>query len=100
MGESMSRVPMGSARMGVDPFGPAHDRYAPGLVSQGISAELVAAKWKLTREQLDEYAARSHARAAAVAAAASSPTRSYRSPWGMGWPAPMRRSSRAPPLRG
>ncbi|MCV6991663.1 thiolase family protein [Mycobacterium timonense] len=67
--ESMSRVPMGSARMGVDPFGPAHDRYLPGLVSQGISAELVAAKWKLTREQLDEYAARSHARAAAVAAA-------------------------------
>lgn len=67
--ESMSRVPMGSARMGVDPFGPAHDRYAPGLVSQGISAELVASKWNLTREQLDEYAARSHARAAAVAAA-------------------------------
>jgi acetyl-CoA acyltransferase len=67
--ESMSRVPMGSARMGKDPFGPAHDRYLPGLVSQGISAELVAAKWKLTREQLDAYAARSHARAAAVAAA-------------------------------
>src|SRR5438067_902025 len=67
--ESMSRVPMGSARMGGDPFGPANARYAPGLVPQGISAELVAAKWKLTREQLDEYAARSHARAAEVAAA-------------------------------
>ncbi len=67
--ESMSRVPMGSARMGVDPYGPSsHSRYAPGLVPQGVSAELVAAKWGFTREQLDAYAARSHARAAAAAA--------------------------------
>jgi len=64
--ESMSRVPMGSARMGADPFGPGvHVRY-PVLVPQGISAELVADKWKLTREQLDEYSVRSHARAAAA----------------------------------
>jgi acetyl-CoA acetyltransferase family protein len=63
--ESMSRVPMGSARMGVDPFGPSvHARYAPGLVSQGIAAELIAAKWGLTRQQLDVFAARSHERAA------------------------------------
>ncbi|MBW0090154.1 thiolase family protein [Pseudonocardia sp. KRD-184] len=66
--ESMSRVPMGSARLGADPHGPGvRRRYEPGLVSQGVSAELVAARWKLTREQQDEYAARSHALAAEVA---------------------------------
>jgi len=66
--ESMSRVPMGSARMGQDPYGPSvRQRYAPGLVAQGISAELVAAKWSLDREALDAYSARSHQRAAAAA---------------------------------
>lgn len=63
--ESMSRVPLGSARMGADPFGDGvNERYAPGLVSQGVSAELVAQRWDLSRDQLDEYSARSHARAA------------------------------------
>ncbi|MDN5861406.1 MAG: thiolase family protein, partial [Pseudonocardia sp.] len=66
--ESMSRVPMGVARLDADPYGPSvTQRYTPGLVSQGVAAELVAARWKLSREQLDEYAARSHARAAAAA---------------------------------
>jgi acetyl-CoA acetyltransferase family protein len=65
--ESMSRVPMGAARMGVDPFEPAAYRYPPGLVPQGISAELVAARWKLDRESLDRYAVSSHQRAAATA---------------------------------
>jgi acetyl-CoA acyltransferase len=68
--ESMSRVPMGSARMGADPYGPSvTDRYAPGLVPQGVSAELVAARWKIGRDELDAYAAGSHQRAAAAAAA-------------------------------
>jgi acetyl-CoA acyltransferase len=67
--ESMSRVPMGSARGDADPHGPrVTERYSPGLVPQGISAELVADKWGLTREQLDAYAARSHARAAEATA--------------------------------
>jgi len=67
--ESMSRVPMGSARGGADPYGPrVAARYAPGLVPQGISAELVADKWGLTRRQLDEFAVASHDRAAAAAA--------------------------------
>jgi acetyl-CoA acetyltransferase family protein len=67
--ESMSRVPMGSARGDADPHGPlVARRYAPGLVPQGISAELVARKWGFTRAQLDAYAARSHRRAAAAAA--------------------------------
>jgi acetyl-CoA acyltransferase len=65
--ESMSRVPMGSARMGEDPFGPrVHARF-PGLVPQGVSAELVAAKWGISRAALDEYAARSHELAARAA---------------------------------
>jgi acetyl-CoA acetyltransferase family protein len=67
--ESMSRVPMGSARMGADPHGPGVRSRFPDLVSQGVSAELVADKWGLTRAQLDEYSARSHERAAATAAA-------------------------------
>ena len=67
--ESMSRVPMGSARLGVDPFGPSvTQRYAPGLIPQGISAELIAARWGFDRNTLDELAARSHARAGAAAA--------------------------------
>lgn len=64
--ESMSRVPMGTARMGADSAGPAvRGRYAPGLVGQGVSAELVAARWGLSREDMDRYAAESHRRAAA-----------------------------------
>ena len=63
--ESMSRVPIGSARMGADPFGPSvQARYAPGLVPQGISADLVAQRYGLDRKALDAFAARSHARAA------------------------------------
>ena len=67
--ESMSRVPMGSARMGADPHGPGVRSRFPDLVPQGVSAELVADKWGITRQQLDEYSARSHERAAATAAA-------------------------------
>src|SRR6201997_45213 len=65
--ESMSRIPMFTARIGQDPYGPAvTDRYAPGLIPQGVSAELVAARFKLDRETLDEYSARSHVRAGAA----------------------------------
>jgi acetyl-CoA acyltransferase len=64
--ESMSRVPMGSAVLpGTDPFGPGiAERYPEGLVPQGISAELIAAKWGLSRAELDNFAATSHQRAA------------------------------------
>jgi acetyl-CoA acetyltransferase family protein len=64
--ESMSRVPMGSARQGADPFGPSVRARFPDLVPQGVSAELVAHAWGLTREQLDAYSARSHHLAAAA----------------------------------
>ncbi|MEU1721460.1 thiolase family protein [Nonomuraea sp. NPDC005692] len=66
--ESMSRVPMWSnVPPGADPFGPSvAARFPEGLVPQGISAELIAAKWSLSREQMDVFAAASHAKAAAA----------------------------------
>ena len=68
--ESMSRVPMGSSKIGKDSVGPrAAARYAPGLVPQGVSAELIGARWGLARAELDQFAARSHQRAAAASAA-------------------------------
>jgi acetyl-CoA acyltransferase len=64
--ESMSRVPMWSnVPEGADPFGPGvAARYPDGLVPQGISAELIAAKWELPRSELDRFALESHQRAA------------------------------------
>jgi acetyl-CoA acyltransferase len=66
--ESMSRVPMWSnVPDGADPFGPGiAQRYPDGLVPQGISAELIAAKWGISRTAMDEFAAESHHRAAAA----------------------------------
>jgi acetyl-CoA acetyltransferase family protein len=64
--ESMSRIPMFSARIGQDPFGPSvTERYAPGLVPQGVSAEIIAARYGFGRLALDEFSARSHELAAA-----------------------------------
>ncbi|MEV4940908.1 thiolase family protein [Streptomyces zaomyceticus] len=64
--ESMSRVPMWSnVPPGADPFGPGvAERYPGGLVPQGVSAELIAAKWSIGREAMDAFAAASHSRAA------------------------------------
>ncbi len=64
--ESMGRVPMGSNVLpGSNPFGnDMAARYPEGLVPQGISAELIAAKWGFSRTQLDEFSAESHNRAA------------------------------------
>ena len=72
--EVMSQVPMGASigdgKFGF-PFGPrVNERYADvgGLVPQGISAELIADKWGLSREDLDTFAAESQARAARATA--------------------------------
>ncbi|MEO9328910.1 thiolase family protein [Gordonia aurantiaca] len=64
--ESMSRVPMGSSASGTsDPNGRAFDeRYPDGLVGQGISAELIAARWNIPRTAIDEFSLRSHELAA------------------------------------
>ncbi len=63
--ESMSRVPMFSNFAGGDGPYPAsmHERYEGGLVNQGVSAEMIAEQWGLSRAYLDEIAALSHARA-------------------------------------
>ncbi len=65
--ESMTRVPMGvTAQQGPGlPFGPRMlQRYSQGLVPQGISAEMIAEKWGLSRTELDQLALESHLRAA------------------------------------
>jgi len=67
--ESMTRTPMGSSivkDLGF-PFGPRMmKRYEErgGLVNQGISAEMIADQWGLSREDLDEFSVRSHLLAA------------------------------------
>jgi len=74
--ESMSRVPMGmSAAVGGQPFGPRMVRRyveenpygAGGLVQQGISAEIIADKWHLSREALDVFSLGSHQKAGKAA---------------------------------
>ena len=63
--ESMSRVPMGSSRGDSDPMGPQfHARYGGQAPNQGVGAEMIASRWNLSRTQLDEFALRSHERAA------------------------------------
>jgi acetyl-CoA acyltransferase len=65
--ESMTRVPMGaSAANGPGkPFGPAMmRRYNNVHFNQGISAEMLAERYKLSRECLDQYSLESHKRAA------------------------------------
>jgi len=65
--EMMSLVPMRINRMGKDNEGPMfHARYPQGLVRQGISAELIAARWGISREAMDHFSAASHRRALAA----------------------------------
>jgi acetyl-CoA acetyltransferase family protein len=64
--ENMTRVPMGvTAQQGPGmPFGPkVLERYANGLVPQGMSAEMIAEKWGISREELDVLSLESHRRA-------------------------------------
>src|SRR3982075_1409720 len=62
--ENMSRVPMVS-----DAFGPGERPVSPKLmdlfeiIPQGNSAEMIAKKWGLSREQVDEFAYQSHIKA-------------------------------------
>src|SRR5712691_9997835 len=65
--ENMTRVPMGSSMMGQMPFSAQlMARYDGKLVPQGISADLIATKWGITREQSDDFGYRSHVKAAAA----------------------------------
>ncbi|KHK95391.1 acetyl-CoA acetyltransferase [Microbacterium mangrovi] len=62
--ESMSRVPLGSNAHGGHVSAGVASRYPEGLVNQGVSAELIAARWGLGRAELDAFSAESHRRAA------------------------------------
>jgi acetyl-CoA acyltransferase len=65
--ESMSRVPMMSAAAAGNPLGPRYTaRYGEGFPSQGIGAELIAERWRLSRTRLDEFSLASHQKAAAA----------------------------------
>ena len=68
--ESMTRIPMGSdAGFGDGPTSPRLAERFPDLSHQGISAELIAKKWSLSRGQLDEFAAASQSKAVTARAA-------------------------------
>jgi acetyl-CoA acetyltransferase family protein len=61
--EHMTRVPMGASFQGGLPFGPkVMARY--DLVPQGISAEMIAERWGITRDENDAFSVQSHLRAA------------------------------------
>lgn len=63
--ESMTRVPMGSDG-GSNPLSPISPQLSSKyqIVPQGISAEMIAEQWKLTRTQLDQFGFESHMKAA------------------------------------
>jgi acetyl-CoA acyltransferase len=65
--ESMSRVPMGS-NLGAEGWGGVNAKIGERwpIVPQGISAEVIAEEWGLSREELDAYSLESHRRAVAA----------------------------------
>ncbi|GAA1828044.1 acetyl-CoA C-acyltransferase [Pseudonocardia ailaonensis] len=67
--ESMTRVPMGATRAAGFPYGPRMSaRYEGFGFNQGVSAELIAQRWGLSRRRLDEFAVESQEKAAAARA--------------------------------
>ena len=65
--EHMTMVPMYSSTVGKQPQSDRLiDAYDGRLVHQGISAELIAARWGVSRDEQDDFAFRSHSRAAAA----------------------------------
>jgi acetyl-CoA acetyltransferase family protein len=69
--ESMTRLPIGSTTVAGpgQPYGPrVEERYRPvgGFVHQGVSAEMIAERWNISREENDRFALESHRRAAAA----------------------------------
>ena len=95
--ESMSRVPMGSSvTPGSNPFGEGMNaRYPDGLVPQGISAELIAADWGLSRTSSTSSPRAATRRRRGLPRMGCSTTSWRRSP---GWP-PTRSSAPGPRSR-
>jgi acetyl-CoA acyltransferase len=65
--EHMTRVPMGS-NLGAEGWGGVNEKIGERwpIVPQGISAEVLAEEWNLSREALDAYSLESHRRAVAA----------------------------------
>jgi acetyl-CoA acyltransferase len=61
--ESMSRVPMGSDAALTEEF---RAEFPCKLLHQGISAEMIAEKWGISREEMDDFAVESHCRASSA----------------------------------
>jgi acetyl-CoA acyltransferase len=96
--EAMTRVPMGST-IGTDvglPFGETLlARYDNVWFNQGIGAEMIAARWGLSRQQVDEFSLASHEKAAAWRSTrASAAERRWRSSVGSSRPSRKTASSR------
>jgi acetyl-CoA acyltransferase len=65
--ESMSRVPLNAAKQTGLPYGTrARARYGGMEFNQGLSAELIAERWGMSRRELDEFSVTSHEKAAAA----------------------------------
>ena len=65
--ESMSMIPMGGNKISVNPW--LVDHYPDAYLSMGLTAERVAQRFGITREQCDEFSLRSHQKALAAIAA-------------------------------
>jgi acetyl-CoA acyltransferase len=99
--ESMSRVPLGASDRDGQPTAPLAARYPDGLVNQGVSAELIAERWRLPRAELTSTpraptsALRPRPRAACSAARSSGFPSPSTAPLATTWLT--RPSARAPP---
>src|ERR1051325_3861877 len=62
--ESMSMLPMGGHNLSPNPS--LVESYPDSYLNMGLTAENLARKYEITREQQDEFAVRSHQRAAAA----------------------------------
>ena len=65
--ESMSMIPMGGNKISPNPW--LVDHYPDAYLSMGLTAERVAHRFGITREQCDQFSLRSHQKALAAIAA-------------------------------
>lgn len=74
--QAMNAIPISAAMLAAEPYGFANPfntspgwvaRYGDGILNQINSAEMIAAKWGLTRAEMEAFAVASHQRAQAAA---------------------------------
>src|SRR5207248_9238467 len=65
--ESMSMIPMGGNKVSANPW--LVDHYPDAYLSMGLTAERLAKRYGITREQADEFSLQSHKKAIAAIAA-------------------------------